>query len=162
MTELLKKDGFHWLVEASKAFEQSKEAMCSLPVLGLPGFTKPFIVETNASGTGAVLSQSDRPIAFISKGFSSKGRVKSVYERELLAIVFAVIKWRHYLTGHQFTIRTDQKILRHLLEERAVSLEKQKWASKLLGQNYTMEYLPGKENRVADALLHRCLLIWMN
>lgn len=75
-----------------------------------------------------------------------------MYERELLAIVFAVTKWRHFLTGHKFTIRTDQKSLKHLLEQRAVSVEQQKWASKLLGLNYTIEYRPGKDNRVADAL----------
>lgn len=128
--------------------------MNSLLVLGLPDFSKPFTVETDASGTGigAVLSQGNRPISFISKGFTSKGRVKSVYERELLAIVFVVTKWRHYLTGHQFTIRTDQKSLCHLLEQRAVSVEQQKWASKLLGLNYTIEYHPGRENRAADAL----------
>lgn len=81
--------------------------------------------------------------------------MKSVYERELLAIVFAVTKWRHYLTDHQFTIRTDQNSLRHLLEQRAVTVEQQKWASKLLGLNYTIECRPGKENRVADALSRR-------
>ena len=157
MTELLKKYGFHWSVGASKAFEQMKDAMCSMPVLGLPYCTKPFIVETDASGTGigAVLSQGDHAIAYISKGFSSKGRGKSVYEQELLAIVFAVTKWRNYLTGHQFTIRTDQKSLRHLLEQRAVSVEQQKLASKFLGLNYAIEYRPGKENRVADALSRR-------
>ena len=157
LTELLKKEGFLWSVEASRVFEKLKGAMCKLPVLRLPDFTKPFVVETDASGMGigAVLSQDDRPIAYISKGFSGKGRVKSVYERELLAIVFAVTKWRHYLTGHKFTIRTDQKILRHLLEQRAVSVEQQKWASKPLGLNYTIEYRPGKENRFADALSRR-------
>lgn len=157
LTELLKKDGFKWTEEATQAFEILKRAMSSLLVLVLPDFSKPFTVETDASGTciGAVLSQGDRPIAFISKGFSSKGRVKSVYERELLAIIFAVTKWRHYLTGHQFTIRTDQKSLRYLLEHRAVSVEQQKWASKLLGLNYTIEYRPGRENRVADDLSRR-------
>lgn len=144
-------------MEATQAFEQLKGAMCSLPVLRLPDFRKAFVVETHASGSGigAVLSQEGRPIAFISKWFSSKGRVKSVYERELLAIVFAVTKWRHYLTGRQFTIRTDQKSLRHLLEQRAVSVEQEKWASKLLGLNFIIEYRPGKENRVADALSRR-------
>lgn len=154
MTELLKKGGFCWTPKAMQAFNRLKEAMSELPVLRLPDFSKPFVVETDASGSGigAVLSQENRPVAYISKGFSSKGRVKSVYERELLAIVFAVTKWRHYLTGHQFTIRTDQKSLRHLLDQKAVSVEQQKWASKLLGLNYTIEYRPGKENRVADAL----------
>lgn len=157
MTELLKKDGFQWSVEASKVFEKLKGAMCSMPVLRLPDFTKSFVVETDASGAciGAVLSQDDRPIPYISKGFSSQGRVKSVYERELLAIVFAVTKWRHYLTGHKFTIRTDQKSLCHLLDQRAISVEQQKWTSKLLGLNYTIEYRPVKENRVADALSRR-------
>lgn len=157
LTELLKKEGFCWSEIAQKAFQKLKDAMCNLPVLRLLDFSKPFVVETDASGIGigAVLSQEDRPLAYISKGFSSKGRVKSVYERELLAIVFAVTKWRHYLTGRQFTIRTDQKSLRHLLEQKAVSVEQQKWASKLLGLNYTIEYRPGKENRVANALSRR-------
>lgn len=69
-----------------------------------------------------------------------------------MAIVFAVTKWRHYLKGHKFTIRTDQKSLKHLLEQRAVSVEQQKWTSKLLGLNYSIEYIPEKDNRVADAL----------
>lgn len=154
LTELLKKEGFKWSDDATNAFCWLKLAMTTLPVLRLPDFTQPFVVETDASGTGigAVLSQENRPVAYISKGFSSSGRVKSVYEQKFLAIVFAVTKWRHYLTGNQFTIRTDQKSLRHLLEQRVVSVEQQKWASKLWGLNYTIEYRPGKENRVADAL----------
>lgn len=154
LTDLLKKDGFKWSEGADKAFCWLKSAMMMLPVLRLPDFNKPFVVETDASGVGigAVLSQENHPVAYISKAFSSTGRVKSVYERELLAIVYAVTKWRHYLTGNPFTIRTDQKSLRHLLEQRTVSVEQQKWTSKLLGLNYTIEYRPGKDNRVADAL----------
>ena len=86
LTDLLKKEGFKWSEKALQAFARLKAAMTQLPVLILPDFTKPFVVETDASGVGigAVLSQGDRPIAFISKAFSSKGRVKSVYERESL------------------------------------------------------------------------------
>lgn len=106
LTDLLKKEGFKWSAHAIQAFSMLKTAMTQLPVLILPDFNRPFVVETDASGVGigAVLSQGGRPIAFISKGFSSTGRVKSVYERELLAIVFAVTKWIHFLTGHKFTI----------------------------------------------------------
>lgn len=157
LTELLKKNGFQCGEEADKAFKTLKEAMVQLPVLVLPNFQQPFVVETDASGTGigAVISQGNRPIAYISQGFSAKGKVKSVYERELLAIVFAVTKWRHYLASNKFVIRTDQKSLKYLLDQKVVTAEQQRWASKLLGLDYTIEYKPGKENRVADALSRR-------
>ena len=154
LTELLQKNGFKWSDQAEAAFGALKSAVTSLPVLALPDFHLPFTIETDASGVGigAVLSQGKRPIAFYSQAFSSKGRVKSVYERELLAIVKAVSKWKHYLTGQQFIIRTDQRSLRHLLEQKSVSTVQQRWAAKLLGLNYKIEYKPGVQNRVADAL----------
>lgn len=75
-------------------------------VLVLPDFQEHFVVETDASGIqkGVVLSQENRPIAYISRGFSTKRRAKSVYKIELLVIVFPVMKWRHYLTGNMFII----------------------------------------------------------
>lgn len=78
--------------------------------------------------------------------------MKSIYERELLAIVFSVTKWRHYLTENKFIIRTDQKNLKYMLYQKFVSVEQQRWASKLLGLKYSIEYKPGTENRVHDAL----------
>lgn len=122
--------------------------MTSLHVLALPVFHQPFTIETDASGAriGVVLSQGKRPIAFYSQAFSLKRRIISVYKRELLAIVKAISKWKHYLTGQQFIIRTDQRSLRHFLEQKFVSTVQQRWAAKLLG------YKPGVQNRVADAL----------
>lgn len=125
-----------------------------LPVLVMSNFQLPFVIETDASGAGIgeVISQGTRPIAYISKRFSEKGKLKSVYERELLAIVFDVKKWRHYLRGNKFVIRTDQKSLKYLLDHTSVSVEQHQWASKLLGLNYSIEYKSSTENRVADAL----------
>jgi len=104
--DLLKKGTFHWNPAASTAFEELKVAITSAPVLALPNFSKSFVVETDASGggIGAVLLQDNRPIAFFSQGLCAKNQALSVYERELLALVSAVQKWRPYLLGRQFVI----------------------------------------------------------
>ena len=72
------------------AFEQLKQAMVTAPVLALPDFTESFVVETDASdvGIGAVLMQSDRPIAFISKALGDSHKNKSIYEKEFLALLW--------------------------------------------------------------------------
>lgn len=84
-------------------------ALIFAPVLSLPDFTKPFVLETDASsmGIGAVLMQEAHPIAFISKALSPRRQTLSVYEKELLAIIFVVRHRHYYLITVCFTIRTD-------------------------------------------------------
>ena len=71
---LLTKEPFFWTIVADQAFLKLKEALCKALVLGLPDFSMPFVVETNASGIGmgAILSQRHHPIAYFSKPFYSK------------------------------------------------------------------------------------------
>ena len=128
--------------------------MTSLLVLVLPDFLKEFVVETDASGhgLGAVLMQDQRPFAFFSHALNPNGRNKSVYERELMAILFMVQKWQHYLLGKKFIIHIDQKSLKFLMERRLVSSECQKWVVKLMGNNFEIQYCPDLEDHDADAL----------
>ena len=101
LTALLKKDGFSWSEEAAAAFTALKAAVTSAPVLALPDFTRPFIVECDASthGFGAVLLQDKHPLAYFSKPIAPRHRSLAAYERELIGLVHAVRHWRPYLWG---------------------------------------------------------------
>ena len=154
LTQLLKKDAYRWNEEATSAFNQLKHVMTQPPVLALPDLAKQFIIETDASsrGMGAVLMQEGHLIAFISKSFGVKQQALSTYERELLAILLAVTKWRHYLWGRHFIIRTDHLSLKYLLEHKVTCPSQHVWLAKLLGFDYEIEFKKGKDNVVADAL----------
>lgn len=157
LNQLLKKDSFLWSEMATAAFQELRLAMTTLPVLALPNYSKLFIVETDASGKGlgVVLMQEGHPIAFWSKGITAKNQALSFYEKELMAVVLAVLKWRHYLLGRHFLIRTDHQSLKYLLEQRVATPFQQKWITKLIGYDYEIVYRSGKENGAADALSRR-------
>lgn len=114
---MLEKDNFIWTPQATDVFHQLKTAVTMAPILAMPDFTKPFNLKANASrlGIGAVLSQEKHPIAFLSKTFSTRNQILSVYDKEMLAILYAVEKWRPYLLGSQFTILTDHQTLKTLV-----------------------------------------------
>jgi len=154
LTALLKKDAFQWTSEAQTAFDTLKTAMTEAPVLALPNFDLPFVLETDASGfaMGAVLMQEGHPIAFHSKPFCPKLMRSSTYVRELHAITSAVKKWRQYLLGHFFTILTDHRSLKELMSQVIQTPEQQVYLSKLLGFDYSIQYKTGSTNVVADAL----------
>ncbi|KAA0066932.1 MADS-box transcription factor ANR1 [Cucumis melo var. makuwa] len=69
-----------------------------------------------------------------------------------MAVVLAVQRWRPYLLGTRFIVRTDQRSLKFLLEQRVIQPQYQRWIAKLLGYAFELVYKPGVENKVADAL----------
>ncbi|KAK8957840.1 hypothetical protein KSP39_PZI000256 [Platanthera zijinensis] len=154
LTDLLTKDKFKWTDKATEAFHTLKTHLTSAPVLALPDFTQPFTIETDASGCGlgAILSQNRHPLAYFSKKLTVKDQHKSTYERELLAISTALEKWRQYLLGAPFIIRTDHQTFHHLTTQLLNSPTQQRFLSKLLGFDFKIEYKPGRLNAAADAL----------
>lgn len=110
LTALLKKNAFIWSIHAEEAFQQLKVAVNPPPVLALPDFNLPFTIKCDASGFGlrAVLMQNHIPISYHSQLLKGRALQLSTYEKKLLALVTAVHKWRPYLLGRPFFIKTDQ------------------------------------------------------
>lgn len=157
LTSMLKKNAFAWTDNGLQAFADLKNALLHPPVLTMPDFTKTFVLECDASGTGvgAILMQEKRPLAYLSKSLKGKALNLSTYEKEMLAILLAVRKWRQYLLGRLFLIKTDQRSLKYLLEQRMNTEPQHTWLHKLTGYDYGVEYKKGIENTAADALSRR-------
>ncbi|XP_062864418.1 uncharacterized protein LOC134326144 [Trichomycterus rosablanca] len=150
-----------WDEACERAFSTLKDKLVIAPVLAYADFTKPFILEIDASyaGLGAVLSQEDegkrRPIAYASRGLHPTERNMSNYSSmklELLGLKWAVTeKFREYLLGTNFIVFTDNNPLSYLQTARLGAVE-QRWASQLALFNFEIKYHPGSMNRNADAL----------
>lgn len=113
-----------------------------------------FEIETDASsyGIGAVLIQGKRPIAYYGHTLAIRDRAKPMYERELMEAVLAVQRWRLYLLGRKFVVKTYQRSLKFLLEQRVIQLQHQKWIAKFLDDSFEVVYKPRLENKAVDAL----------
>lgn len=98
LTQLLKLKKWEWNPSAQLAFDRLKQAMATTPVLGIPDFSKQFVVETDACdmGVGAVLMQEEQPIAYMSKALGPAHKKLSIYAKEFLALTMAVEKWRPF------------------------------------------------------------------
>jgi hypothetical protein len=160
-TNLLKKKQFEWSPEAQRAFDTLKHAMTITLVLAILDFNEQFIVETYACdlGIGVVLMQHDRCITYLSKALGPLHQKLSVYEKEFLALIIAVERWRPYLQGQEFLIRTDHKSLAYLTEQNLHSEMQRKAMTRLMGLQFKVVYRKGKENLAVDALSRVCHLL---
>jgi hypothetical protein len=165
LSDLTKDDvTFHWGPTQESAFQQLKNALRTAPVLVLPDPTRPFVVHTDASdyATGAVLQQDQghglQPVAFLSKKMLPAETRYPVHEKELLAIVHALTHWRHLLHGNhttRFIVRTDHNSLQYFNTQPMLSGRQARWKDKLAEFDFTIEYIPGHTNAVADAFSRR-------
>jgi cleavage and polyadenylation specificity factor subunit 1 len=146
-----------WTKEAKHAFKQLKEALKRSVTLAFPASNAKLELTTDASGVaaGAVLHQvvdgKKEPLAFFSRKFTKGERIKSAFDRELLA-VFLSLKKFDWLAGHDFKIVTDHKPLVDALGMKKPSPQQARWLSYISEFGCSIKYLPGAENVVADAL----------
>lgn len=133
LTALLKKNAWGWTQEIDKAFSNLKCTKTQAPLLSLPDFSQPFVIECNASGKriGAVLMQYRRPIAFLGHALKGRNLTLSTYE-VLLAIIIAIQKWRPYILYRRFSIQKDQMSLKFMLDQRTTTPLQEKQLVKLM------------------------------
>lgn len=160
ITNTLKKGvKFEFGDDAVKAFEILKDMLTTSPVLVYPDFSKPFVILCDASdsGIGCVLCQLDengveRPIYFYSHKLNGAQRNYSVTERECLAAVMGVAKFRQYIEGYKFKIITDHASLKWLMGQQNLSGRLARWSLKLQGYDFEIEHRKGSLHVVPDAL----------
>ena len=154
--------GISWDSDCDAAFTTLKSALISAPILAYPDFSIPFELHTDASSTGigfALCQTQDglnRAIAYGGWDLNLGERNYSTTEREALAIVEGIKKFRNYLYGHKFTIYTDHNALRWLMSIKDPNGRLARWALLIQQYDFTIVYKAGTQNSDTDALSRRC------
>ncbi len=164
---------FIWDSEAQTQFNAIKQAISSAPLRHAPDFSKPFVVQADASntGVGGVLLQ---PVSSLLKTVNELttntewhiitccSRVLLPYERnypitkkELLAVLFCLRKWDDYLCGRHFLVMTDHRALTYIFTRPHLTPHVAYWLDILLEYDFDIIHLPGHCNVTADALSRR-------
>jgi len=152
---------FVWTAECQHAFEQLKAALVGADVLALPNDEGQYILDCDASDTsiGAVLSQvqngEERPICYASQLYDKHQQNYNVTRKELLALVTFVKKFRQYLLGHSFLIRTDHAALQWLRKTSEPIGQQARWLEILEEFDFQVQHRPGTQHTNADALSRR-------
>lgn len=147
-----------WTREAEEAFQTLKKALCEEPVLVAPDFSKPFVLHTDASGTGigAVLAQNvdgdEHPVTYISRKLLPHEKTYATVEKEGLAVKWAIHHLRYYLWGREFTLITDHAPLKWMALNKDRNERVTRWFVELQNYKFRVEHRPGKEMQHADAM----------
>jgi phosphoglycolate phosphatase-like HAD superfamily hydrolase len=163
LTSLTGKNPWEWGLPQQEAFDQLKKQIVASPVLAIPQDEGKYKLETDASdfAKGAVLYQQQKGqwkiVGFMSDAMNPAERNYEVYDKELLAIVEALKKWRKQLLGAQedFEIWTDHKNLQYFRAPQNVNRRQARWIGDMAEYHFTIHHLEGGKNKGADALSRR-------
>lgn len=159
LTSLLRRRSkFEWTKEAENAFHDIKSCLITAPILSCPDFAKSFTISCDASGVGigAVLSQEyeqgEGVVAYASRTLTRQEQKYSATERECLAVIWAVEKFRPYVEGTRFTVVTDHYSLLWLNNLKDPTGRLARWALRLQPYDFCLVHRKGRDNVVPDLL----------
>lgn len=153
-----KGQSIQWTTEAELAFDEIKRLITTAPILTSPDFEKKFYVQCDASNlaVGSVLFQEqgglEHPVAYASRALTVAEQKYSATERELIAVIFAINKFRGYIEGTEFVVITDCAALTWLHRLSNPSGRLSRWAMNLSQFTFEVKHRPGKLNIVPDML----------
>lgn len=157
----LDRASWRWTKEMSKAFEMLKGCFIKAPVLIHFDPEKVAYVETDASdfALGCVLSQKDdngklHPVAFHSRKLESAEMNYEIHDKELLAIVDCLLRWRQYLEGtkHRIEIYSDHQNLSYFTTAKVLNRRQARWSQQLASFWFIINYRPARLNEKADIM----------
>ena len=147
---------FNWGPEHQESLNMLKKELVRGPVLAYYNPQKETVLQTGAStkGLGACLLQDEKPIYFASKALTEMQRGYLAIEIESLTVTWAVEKCHHFLYDCHFILETDQKPLKAILPRslNQATLQLQHILIRTLPYNFTVRYIPGPKNLLADCL----------
>jgi hypothetical protein len=149
---------FYWGPEQEEAFVELKRRLVTAPVLTMPRDEGEYVLDTDASNValGAVLSQMqegiEKPIAYASRSLSKSERMYCTTRKELLAVVFGLKQYKHYVLGRPLRIRTDHSALQWLRRTTEPVAQQARWLEFIEQFQYSIEHRPGHRHGNADAL----------
>ncbi|KAL5020629.1 hypothetical protein ScPMuIL_002291, partial [Solemya velum] len=148
-----------WGEEQQIAFDCIKDKLTNPPVLAYAKYDSPFILHTDASGTGlgAILYQKqdgvERAIAYASRGLRPSEKNYPAHKLEFLALKWAVTdKFHDYLYGNDFEVVTDNNPLTYVLGKAKLDATSHRWIATLANYKFTLSYRAGAQNIDADSL----------
>jgi len=147
---------FQWSSAQQEAFDKVKLSLTTAPVLQYYNPDRPLFLENDSSeyGIGSVISQDGKPVAYASRSLSDAERRYAQIEKEMLSVVFGLKKFHHYTYGRDVVVTTDHKPL-VAIKAKPLSKAPRRLQQMLLTAQeytYTLEFKPGKDIPVADAL----------
>ncbi|KAG2960384.1 hypothetical protein PC119_g26399 [Phytophthora cactorum] len=164
LSQLLKKEAeWKWTAECQQAFDAVKQGLTEAPILAVVDQDRPFHVACDASdfAIGCALMQHDhegrdRVVYYQSRQLKPAERNYPVHDKELLAMKYALAKFRVYLLGSgPFVVYTDHASLRTAVKSPHISQRMAIWLSFFAEYDFRAEYKPGRLNIVVDALSRR-------